>query len=77
MIVGRRKVGQFERLGRWDGTVQCIDSACASSLRFRPHRTDHDRQAKRRLLPRQADTLRVVIYGRRVEGAEIALGPVR
>jgi hypothetical protein len=73
MIAGRTIGGTFRRLGHWDATVQCIDSACVSSLRFPPRPAYRRRAAAERRFPRRANTLRVVIYGEHIEGADVAI----
>ena len=58
MYLWRVRRNNGRRVGGWDGTVQCTDSACASSVAF------PDSGLARTGIPREANTLRVVIYGR-------------
>lgn len=65
----RRVNGAYGRAGRWDATVQCIDSRCATEVEFPK---DGERTGP---VPRFADTLRIVLYDNPIEGAEVALAP--
>jgi hypothetical protein len=62
----------YRRDDAWDGSLQCIDSACVTAVSF-----PRDRRRQPRAVPKTADTLRVVVFGDPVEGAEIALAPRR
>ena len=71
-VAGTRADGRFRRLGGWIDEVQCIDSACASSLRFPPGRNEQQRLGR---FPERADTLRVIVYSEPLRAFDIALAP--